>query len=251
MKIGPVDQTDGMPTGLDGNPHPIRTARRDAVLDAVADRVCEVACARPLVGVDGRSGSGKSTFADELARRLGERGVVTIRSTTDSFHRPRRERLTRGPSSADGYYLDSHQLDRIVSELLIPFANGASEVLTAAFDEPTDTPVECVVDVAPMAVLVFDGLFVHRPEFATLWDVSVLLDADERRDAEWLSFLLDDLPSAPTERAAELDRRLELSRWPRYRSGWRAYVGDIAPSRRATFVVDNSDVARPRLIESS
>lgn len=197
------------------------------------------------------SGSGKSTFADELAAKLVERGVVAIRSTTDSFHQSRENRLARGARSADGYYLDSHDLDRIVNELLIPFRRSAAEVLIAAFDEPTDKPLERVVGVAPDAVLVFDGLFLHRPEFAALWDVSVYLEADERLDAEWLTSVLDDPPEDSTHRAVELDRRLEAAHWPRYRRGWDLYVGDVAPRSRATVVVDNNDLSRPSLLEQT
>ena len=43
-----------------------------------------------------------------------------------------------GASSAEGYYLDSHQLDRVVDELLKPFGAGVSTVRVAAYDEPTD-----------------------------------------------------------------------------------------------------------------
>jgi uridine kinase len=240
-----------MPAGLDGNPRPIRTIERDAVLSSIADRVCRVGRRRALVGVDGRSGSGKSTFADELADRLRERGVVVIRSTTDSFHRPQGERLARGVNSAEGYYLDSHDLGRMVNELLLPFRQGADHVLTAAFDEPTDNRLERVADVARDAVLVFDGLFLHRPEFAAQWDVSVYLQSDERRDAEWLRYLLADLPENATQRAVELDRRLESARWPRYRRGWERYVVDVEPHRRATVVVDNNDLSRPRVLDET
>lgn len=173
-----------------------------------------------------------------------------IRSTTDSFHRPRGERLKRGATSAEGYYFDSHQLGRIVNELLIPFRQGAGEVLIAAFDEPSDTDLETKIIVDTSAVLVFDGLFLHRPEFVDLWDVSVFLEADERRDGEWLQFLLDDLPTAATEQAAELDRRLEVARWPRYRQGWVSYVREVAPISRATLAIDNNDLARPRLLDA-
>jgi len=239
-----------VPAGLDGNSNPIRTPERDAVLDVVADQVCTHTQDRVLVGIDGRSGAGKSTFGDELASTLRERGRVVIRSTTDSFHRPRNARLNRGAASAEGYFLDSHQLDRIVDELLIPFRHGADEVLFAAFDEPTDTPLQEVIDVTQHAILVHDGLFLHRPEFATMWDVSVYLDADERRDAEWLKFLLDDLPAGSTERAAELDRRLGAARWPRYRQGRSSYVDDVAPLRRATVAVDNNDLTHPRVLDA-
>lgn len=237
-----------MPAGLDGNPDPIRTVERDAVLQSVADTVCGRSSARTLVGVDGRPGAGKSTFADELAGELEKRGVTAIRSTTDSFHRPRAERLRRGLTSPHGYYADSHQLDRIVEELLIPFRDGADQAVAAAFDEPTDTPLNATVHVDPDAVLVFDGLFVHRPELAAFWDVSIFLDADQRRDAEWLDYLLDDLPVDASERATELDRRLDRARWPRYRHGWTAYLDDVEPRTRATIVVDNNDLARPRLL---
>jgi len=237
-----------MPAGLDGNPDPIQTTERDAVLRAVTDRVCAHDQDRVVVGIDGRSGAGKSTFADELAGTLRDRGRIVIRSTTDSFHRPRTARLKRGMTSADGYFLDSHQIDRIVHELLVPFRLGAGEVLVAAFDEPADTPLESVTGVASHAVLVFDGLFLHRDEFAELWEVSVFLDADERRNADWLEFLLDDLPTNSTQRAAELDRRLDLAQWPRYRHGWSSYIDDLAPHRRATMVVDNNDLACPRIL---
>jgi uridine kinase len=239
-----------MPAGLDGHPSPIRTVERDAVLDSVADRVCSVDRRRVLVGIDGRSGSGKSTFADELAAQLGQRGRAVIRSTTDSFHRPRAERLARGTTSADGYYLDSHDLDRISNELLIPFREGADQVLVSAFDEPTDTAHEETVHVATDAVLVFDGLFLHRPSFAAVWDVSVYLDADERRDAEWLQYLLAHLPDGVSQRATELDRRLGTARWPRYRDGWNRYISDVEPRSRATVAVDNNDLAQPRILEA-
>lgn len=127
-----------MPAGLDGNPNPIVTSARAAALDEIAARVLEHAGPRTLVAVDGQSGAGKSTFADEVAQRLSGAGRTPIRSTTDSFHRPRAERLKGSATSAEGY-LDSHQLGAIVDDLLQPFSEGAAEVRTAAFDEPSDS----------------------------------------------------------------------------------------------------------------
>ena len=197
-----------MPAGLDGYRDPVVSPERDRVLDTIARLVCGQGGPRTLVGVDGRSGSGKSTFADELAARLTARGRAVVRSTTDSFHRPRKERLARGVTSGQGYYLDSHQLDVIVDELLLPFAHGAAEVRTAAVDEPSDASLDEVFSVPAAAVLIFDGLFLQRPELNGHWDVTIFLDADTRREREWLEFLLGDLPENEVERAAEVDSRL-------------------------------------------
>ena len=44
---------------------------------------------KPLkVGVDGRSASGKSVFADKLAPALRRRGLHVLRPSVDGFHHP-------------------------------------------------------------------------------------------------------------------------------------------------------------------
>jgi len=239
-----------MPAGLDGNPNPVVTEARTIVLNTVADSILRIARTRVLVGIDGQSGSGKSTFSDELAAVIRGNGVRVIRSTTDSFHRPRAQRVRLGPTSAEGFYADSHQLDVIAGELLRPFSEGAGQVRVAAFDEPSDTPLHEVVEVdAAQTVLIFDGLFLQRPELERWWDRSVYLDANERRDREWLDFLLADLPESAAARAAIIDERLQRARWPRYRSGWRTYVEQTGPASKASMVIDNNDVSHPRIID--
>lgn len=239
-----------MPTGLDGNADPLVTPARTSVLETVADRVSWCRDERVLVGVDGRAGSGKSTFADELARTLQRRGHCVVRSTTDLFHRPRQERMLLGATSPDGYYLHSHQLDAITDDLLEPFEGGAVEVLVGAFDEPSDRPTPLTVAVRARAILVFDGLFLHRPELRPFWDLTVMLHADRRCDEAWLRYLETELPAAPIARAAELDRRLAKARWPRYRRGWDRYLELIGASA-ATIDIDNEELATPAIARDS
>lgn len=241
-----------MPAGLDGNPDPIVSAARTEVLTAVADMVSLALAerSRVLLAVDGRSGAGKSTFADELPGKLRELGIAALRSTTDSFHQPRVDRMRLGANSAEGYYADSHQITRIVDELLEPFATGESLVRVAAFDEPTDQALDETAIVADSSVLIFDGLFLQRPEFRPFWNHSVFLTADERLDAAWLHFLLSDLPSGPTDRAQRIDERLRRARWPRYRDGWSRYLEADKPDERVDFVIDNNDFASPFIVRS-
>lgn len=237
-----------MPAGLDGDRNPIVTPAREAVLSAVAEQVLAAGPNRVLAAVDGRPGAGKSTFADELAVKVAAAGAHVLRSTTDSFHRPRSERLRLGPTSPEGYYLESHQVAVITTELLEPFARGASMVLVSAFDEPTDLPAPLTATVEGPAILIFDGLFLQRPEFEKFWDLVVFVEADRRVDESWLEFILADLPDDPSPRAAALDERLGRARWPRYRDGWTRYVEAARPADHASVLVDNNDFAEPQVV---
>lgn len=239
-----------MPAGLDGNPDPITTPPRDAVLDRIATLVVERRQpGRPfLLAVDGIDGSGKSTFADELAHRLSRSGVRVVRSTVDSFHQPREVRRRRGPTSPAGFYLDSHQLDRLRTELLAPFRAGpGSTVATAIFDEPSDTPVDDACHtVGADDVLVFDGIFVQRPELQEYWDLTVFLDGARRVRLQRLELVLRDLPTSSVDTVAHV---LEwVAKIDRYASGMRYYLDTVDPAQRADVLVDNNDLAHPRLL---
>ena len=89
--------------------------------------------------------------------------------------------------------------------------------------------------------------------FATDFSTSLRIgySTDRRCDSAWLDFLLLGLPPGPTEQASEIDRRLTLARWPRYRSGWQHYVATTKPATLATFLIDNNDFASPRLISAT
>ena len=237
-----------MPAGLDGNPDPDTSRLREQVLDAIVERSLGVAGRPLLVGVDGRSGSGKSTFADELARTFTARGEpAVIRSTTDSFHNPREVRYRRGAKSPEGYYFDSFNVAAIRRELLDPVKSGSGRYRSAVFDEPSDMPVEEEpARVHPAAVLVFDGLFLHRPELLGYWDVSVLLVGDDRA-------LRDTVAWAERETRSSGRHLFFWSLWwwshaRRYVEGWSIYESECNPARSATFVVDNNDFVAPYFV---
>jgi uridine kinase len=236
-----------VPAGLDGDPNPVRSAARDAVLDALADEVEARRSARVLlVAVDGTDGGGKTTFADELGRRIEGRGAPVIRSTIDSFHRPRRERWARGRLSDVGFYLDSHDLDALRRELLEPLvAHPPRPFRTAVFDEPADEPVDSPrLTAEPGAVLLFDGLFLQRPELVDYWDLVIYIDGEERiaRDRIERGVALCGASPAPLLQL--------LQHWAvlqRYVGGFRLYKEECGPALNADAVVVNNDLLGPTL----
>ncbi|MCW3493966.1 uridine kinase [Microbacterium sp. SSM24] len=195
---------------------------------------------RVIVAIDGLDGAGKSTFADGFAEVFAEKGAAVYRASIDGFHRPRAERYARGRTSADGFYRDSYDYATFRRVLIDPFRDGAQTAgatgfQLAAFDVARDAVEEAQWVTAPRdAVLVVDGIFLHRPELRDLWDWSVWLDVPESVAARRLADRdgSDPDPDAPAN--------------ARYRQGQRIYLREAQPEAAASAIVDNSDLAHPR-----
>ncbi|MDV6375813.1 hypothetical protein [Deinococcus arenicola] len=80
------------------------------LLDGLAVRLAAQS-AHPVlrVAVDGPDGAGKTTFADELAAVLGERGREVIRASVDSFHQPHAVRYHLDRDLPEGFYRGSYE----------------------------------------------------------------------------------------------------------------------------------------------
>ena len=198
---------------------------------------------RLFVAVDGVDGSGKSTFADALAAELagGPSSRATVRIALDDFHHPRRIRYRRGSGSAAGFRENSYNLQQFRDYVLSPLQPGGSGSFRPAGHCLTTDAVLCPdpVPAAPDAVVVVDGLFLHRVELAAAWDFSVFLDVPFPVTATRMA-LRDGSPADP-----------EHPDLHRYVGGQRLYFADTDPAARATVVVGNTDPEHPRIISAA
>jgi uridine kinase len=209
------------------------------VLGGVVDRVrepCDHGCVR--VGVDGPDGSGKTMFADDLAAMLRERDRPVVRISLDDFHNVRAVRYRQGRESPEGFWRDSYNYARFRADVMEPFGpNGSRCYRPAAHDLVTDAVLTPEPRLAPpSAVLVVDGLFLHRDELAAMWDLSVFLDVPFTVTAQRMA-LRDGTNPDPDHP----DMR-------RYVEAQRIYFAACAPRERATVLVDNCDFHRPRIL---
>ena len=171
---------------------------------------------RTLVAVDGLDGAGKTTFADLLATRL-DRPVVRVRE--DDFLNPAAIRHARGRESPEGFFLDSYDLGALARELLDPFAAGGP-FRRRWHDVIADRAVLGADEHAPAgALLLLDGLFLHRDELRDRWDLSILLQV------------------APELAAARLREREGKPNRPRYILGLQRYFSECEPASRASLVL--------------
>lgn len=215
----------------------------DGVIDELADLIAGVSRPHPVrVGIDGVDATGKTTLADELVRPVEQRGRQVIRASIDGFHRPRAERYRLGVDSPEGYYLDSFDYGALRDVLLVPLGpQGSRRYRRAVFDFRSDSPVgEPSLEAPPDAILLFDGVFLFRPELYPYWDFRIFVDVDFdetlRRACERDTALLGS--------ADAIRKRYQV----RYIPGQQLYLQTARPADRANVVLENVDPKTPTLL---
>jgi uridine kinase len=207
------------------------TPARLAVLDCVARAVLALPSASILrVGVDGVDGAGKTMFADELRDVLAPSGRSLIRAGVDAFHNPKPVRYRLGRHSPEGFYRDSYDYATLTRVLLDPLSPGGSgRFRRAIFDVEADVVVDSPEEqVAPGSILLFDGIFLQRPELRRYWDLSIFLHV------EW----------ARNHRVRHHPDQASL----RYSEGQAIYLRECRPAERASLLIDNDDLASPFIV---
>ena len=96
---------------------------------------------RAVVAIDGVGGSGKSIFAERLARRGDGRPVIVLH--VDDFFNPSAIRRARGRHSPEGFWLDAFNYEALISWALTPLAAaGGGLYRPASYDHANDQIVE-------------------------------------------------------------------------------------------------------------
>ncbi|MET8040379.1 uridylate kinase [Micromonospora sp. NPDC005215] len=212
---------------------------RDELLERLAEAVGSVAVAHPTrVAVDGPPAAGKTTLADELAVVLREQGRDVIRATVDDFLYPRAQRYPRGEYSAEGCYYDTHDYDTLNRVLLDPLGpDGDRRFRHAIYDRATDAALSPPVTTAPAnAVLVFDGVFLLRPELIDRWELRVFVSVPLEKTVD---------RAVLRERSVSTRAEVERRWWERYIPSQQLYFATVRPTRHANIVVHNDEPELP------
>jgi uridine kinase len=193
------------------------------------------------VAIDGRTASGKSTLAEEMASLIRSKGCPVIRTSIDGFHRPKAERYARGRYSPEGYYYDARDLAAVRKLLLGPLGpEGDRLYRTQSFDLENDTAVEQEPELAPAdAILIVDGTFLQRLELGDCWDVTIFVKTSERTSEH--RGVTRDIGRLGGEDVA---RQLYAER---YRPAFALYERLCAPEKSADVLLVNEDFWHPQI----
>jgi uridine kinase len=215
------------------------TGTREELLGRLAEAVGSVTSAHPTrVAVDGPPAAGKTTLGDELAVLLRAQGRDVIRASIEGFLLPRSQRYRRGEYSAEGCYRDSFDFDALHRVLLDPLGPGGDRRFQhAVYDHVTDTALSPPVTTASAhAVLLFDGVFLLRPELIDRWDLRIFVSA-----------AFDETLARALARDQALFASTEIERRhrERYRPSQQFYIDTVRPTDRADIVVHNDVPQQP------
>jgi len=185
--------------------------------------------------------SRKSTFAGDLAERIGALARPVVRLACDGFHHVRAVRYRQGRESARGYYEDAYDFDSLRDLALIPLgAGGSRRYATRVHDLETDETVREWAAAPGDAVVLFAATFLQRDNLRDYWDEVIYLDASIEQ-AQARGIARDAAALGGPDNAAEAYET-------RYMAACKIYLAEQRPRERASILIEHDDPADPRLI---
>ncbi|MHC5705063.1 nucleoside/nucleotide kinase family protein [Streptomyces tirandamycinicus] len=219
---------------------PEASAERGLLVEEIGERILALGQGRLLVGIDGFTAAGKTSFGHELAERVSAAGRPVLRATLDDFKKPWKDRHLYDRESGEGYYRNAYDYEAVKSLLLDPCrSSGATACALCSIDPLTQR--DHSTELTPLGedtVLIVDGVFAFRPEINEYWDFRVWLQVD---------------PELSVQRGTERDQdwagtEAESIHRDRYLVAERIYLREVDPLPMVDVVIDNSVFARPTLV---
>ncbi|MEW1833761.1 hypothetical protein [Microbacterium sp. NPDC079995] len=179
------------------------TAAMAAGIDRVADAVRRVGRVPSIVLIDGRSGAGKSTFADALATRLVDAAIVRLDDVYPGW---------------DGLHAGA---ETVRERILRPLREGGT-ARWPLWDWTADRPSGREAVVPDASIVIVEGAGVLTPESAGLAEVTVWLNAPD---------------AARKARALGRDGDTYRPHWGRWAAQEDAHLHEHRPTEIAQIVV--------------
>ncbi|WNF28757.1 uridine kinase [Streptomyces sp. C11-1] len=219
---------------------PPASPERSLLVSSLADRVLTGGTGRLLVGIDGFTAAGKTSFGHELGAEIAKSGRPVLRATLDDFKNPWKDRHLYDRESGEGYYRNAYDYATAKRLLLDPCRSPEAASCALCSIDPLTQKGHAAdrTPLTPDSVLIVDGVFAFLPEIDAYWDFRIWMDVDAElsvrrgaeRDQDW---------AGSDAEAIHRDR---------YLAAERIYLDEVDPLPGMDALIDNTDFARPRLV---
>ncbi|MCC6515223.1 MAG: AAA family ATPase [Chitinophagales bacterium] len=129
-----------------------------------------------IIGISGGSGSGKTTFVNELAKSFSPEQVCIL--SQDNYYKPREEQIIDNAGEKNFDLPESFREAEYHNDVL-RLLNGEDVVLKEyVYNNPLAAPKLITYKSAPIVII--EGIFVfHFKDVSDLMDFKIFIDADE------------------------------------------------------------------------
>lgn len=215
------------------------------ILNNLVKEIISKQKAKPfIVAISGVDGAGKTYFTKKLIKKLKDKHQNIIDVSIDGFHNSEEIRYQKGRNSAEDFYKDSYNYDKLKEVLLNPIINQEKKYKTAYFDCSKNREVVVQPEkIYQNTILIIEGIFLFRPELLNYWDYKIFLDVDFKTSLE-----------RNVKRANEIDKfgsaiKIIEKYNQRYMPGQKIYFQDANPKEVADIVIDNNDFENPFIVK--
>jgi len=195
-----------------------------------------------LVWINWIDGSWKTYFTKELSKELEKswRNIISI--SVDDFHNPLETRYQKWRNSPEWFYLDSYNYEWLIEHLLLPFSKWKWKYLKKIFDLKHNTPIqENHNTVGKNDILLFEWIFIFRPELIKYWDLKLFINVDFEVSLERNIKREKDLLHIGSEEKIREKYNIRYMPWQKL------YFKDATPKVNADIVIDNNDYNNPKI----
>ena len=177
-----------------------------------------------VIGIAGGSGSGKSTVAQEILRRVGAGRIAYLQH--DSYYKDLR--VMKASQHSDVNFDHPNALE---TELLIQHVIALRDfkpIQVPIYDFSTDTRKAETITVEPRNVILVEGILLYvEPELRKLFDVKIFVDTDP--DIRFIRRLKRDITERGRSTESVIEQYLETVR--------PAHLEFVEPSKRYADVI--------------
>ena len=128
-----------------------------------------------VIGIAGGSGSGKTTVAQEILKRVGADRIAYLQH--DSYYKDLRELEATQHSEVNFDHPDALETELLVRHVIA--LRNFTRVQIPIYDFVTDTRTAETIAVEPRNVILVEGILIFvEPELRKLFDVRIFVDTD-------------------------------------------------------------------------
>lgn len=129
-----------------------------------------------IIGISGGSGSGKTTFVENLKMHLKDKEVCFI--SLDNYYLPREKQLTDSKGVKNFDLPQSIKADELVQDIKMLKQGKTVTKTEYVFNNASAIPSE--IQIIPSKLMIIEGLFIyHYPELKDLFDLKLYIHAKE------------------------------------------------------------------------